>query len=405
MIKSPYWLDRFPKSRRPSYPRLRDEAETDVVIVGGGLTGCACAATFAAAGVKVVLLEAHAVGAGATSGAMGLVREDFDASFRSTADAYGVRSARLLWQGMRRAALDASASLKRAGVRCDLAPQDLLRLARREPAASRDLRRDYEARRAAGLGHTWLTPAAVLRETGLDTGGAIRTRGAALDPYQAAIGLAASAVRRGAAIHETSVVKRIKTDRKQVVVTTDGGVIRAESVLVATAAPLPDLRALRRHLRARHAYAVVTEPLPAAVRREVGRRAAALRDGHEPPHLVRWLKDDRIYCSGGDQPEVPPRLRDKAGVARIWELMYELSVLYPAVSGIQPAWGWDMPRWETADGLPFIGTHRNFPRHLFALGSARHGAAVSWLAARLLLRHHHGEPDKGDEMFGFSRVL
>ena len=32
----PIWFDRFPKTRRPSYPRFRGEFETDVVIVGGG---------------------------------------------------------------------------------------------------------------------------------------------------------------------------------------------------------------------------------------------------------------------------------------------------------------------------------------------------------------------------------
>ena len=39
----------------------------DVVIVGGGLTGCATAYAFAAAGVKVVLLEAAQVGRGSTA--------------------------------------------------------------------------------------------------------------------------------------------------------------------------------------------------------------------------------------------------------------------------------------------------------------------------------------------------
>ena len=54
------WVDRFPKSRLPSFPRYRGTSTVDVVIVGGGLTGCASAYAFAAAGVKVMLLEAIA---------------------------------------------------------------------------------------------------------------------------------------------------------------------------------------------------------------------------------------------------------------------------------------------------------------------------------------------------------
>jgi len=157
----PFWLDRFPKSRRPSYPRFRGEAEARVAIIGGGLTGCACAWSFAAAGIRTIVIEADRIGAGATASGPGMVREDFDASFQETASLYGLRAARVLWQGMRRASLEFAATLRRLRIRCDLAPQDLLTIALRDPDAGRRLRREYEARRAAGLDHTWMTPAAV----------------------------------------------------------------------------------------------------------------------------------------------------------------------------------------------------------------------------------------------------
>src|SRR5688500_9360214 len=102
----PIWLDRFPKSRRPSYATFRGERDTSIVIIGGGLTGCACAASFAAAGVKVTLLEAAGIGASVTARSSGLIREDFDASFQETASAHGLRAARLIWQSLRRASLD-----------------------------------------------------------------------------------------------------------------------------------------------------------------------------------------------------------------------------------------------------------------------------------------------------------
>ncbi len=401
----PYWLDRFPKARRPSYQRFRGTADTTVVIVGGGLTGCACAASFAAAGVKVVLLEAEAVGAGRTARDLGLVCEDFDASFQETVAAHGLRASRTLWRAMRRASLDFSSALQRMQVKCDLAPEDLLSFARRDPESARQMQREYRSRRAAGLEHTWLTPAAFARETGLESGGAIRTRGASLDPYRACVALAAAAAARGAVLHETSPVRRIRAGRKQVEVTTDKGTVRAEAVVIATAAPLPDLRALRRHLKPQIGYAVVTEPLPAAVRREVGRQAAALRDSAAPPHMLRWIREDRVLFSGADQREIPSRARDKALVQRTGQLMYELSTLYPAISGLQPEWAWDYTHYETADRLPFVGLHRNFPRHLFAIAAGRHGAGFAWLAARILLRHHQGEAARGDELFNFARVL
>jgi len=402
---APLWLDRVPKTRRPTHPTFRGELETDVVVVGGGLTGCACALTFSTAGIKTVLIEADRVGAGATASSPGLVREDFDASFQETAATHGLRAARALWQDMRRASLDFAAALRRLNIRCDLAPQDLLSVASRDPNGVKRLRREYEARRQAGFDHSWLTPAALAREASIDGGGAIRTRGFVFDPYRACLGLARAAEERGATLFERSAVRRIRATRKRVDVKTDAGTLTAQAVIVATSAPLADLRALRRHLHSMQSYAVVTEGLPAAVRRELGRRAAALRDNAEPPHFLRWLKDDRVMFAGADQRALPARVRDKVLVQRAGQLMYELSTLYPAVSGAMADWAWDFSHDTSVDGLPYIGLHRNFPRHLFALGHGRHGAGVAWLAARVLLRYHQGDAQKSDDMLGFARIL
>jgi glycine/D-amino acid oxidase-like deaminating enzyme len=402
---APLWLERSPKSRRPVHPTLRGDLESDVVIVGGGLTGCACAASFSAAGVKAVLLEADRIGTGATAGSMGVIREDFDASFQDTASAHGLRAARALWQGLRRASLDMAAAIRRLGIRCDLAAQDLIHFAPRDADAIKRLRREYDARRQAGFDHSWLTAAALGRETAIEGGGAIRTRGFVFDPYRACLGFAAAAAGRGASLFERSVVRRIRADRKRVEVTTAAGVVRAEAVVVATSAALSDLRALRRHLHHVQSYAVLTEPLPAAVRRQLGRRAAALADSEEPPHVLRWLKDDRVLFGGADQPLVPARAREKMLVQRTGQLMYELSKIYPSISGAMPERAWDLTYDRTVDGLPYVGLHRNFPRHLFALGHGRHGAGVAWLAARTLLRQFQGSPDKNDALLGFSRIL
>jgi glycine/D-amino acid oxidase-like deaminating enzyme len=399
----PIWQDRFPRTRIPSFPKYRGDCESRVVIVGAGLTGSACAASFALSGIPAIVIERDRVGGGATAGSIGLIREDFDASFQQTASANGLRAARLMWQAMRRSSHEFAAALRRMEIRCDLEPQDLLILASPNTEAARRLKREYQARRDAGLDHSWLTPAAVTRETTIPSGGAIRTRGFTIDPYRACVGLASTAASRGAQIFERTDVRRIRATRKYVDVFTASGRIRAEAVIVATGAPLPDLRALRRHLAPRHGYAVVTEPLPAAVRRQLGQRRSALRD--EARHFLRWLKDDRVLVAGADQEVVASRAQDKVLVQRTGQLMYELSTLYPAISGAQPEWSWSYAFDETVDGLPYVGLHRNFPRHLFALGHGRHGAGVAWLAARLLLRQFMAEPAKGDELFSFSRIL
>jgi glycine/D-amino acid oxidase-like deaminating enzyme len=244
-----------------------------------------------------------------------------------------------------------------------------------------------------------------MREAAVEHAGGIRTKGFVLDPYRAAVGMAAASIARGAQVFEHSAVVRIRPSKRSVDVTTAGGTVRAEVVIVATGAPIQDLRPLRRHIRAEQVYAVVTDQLPGMMRRQVGGRSTVIEDAGAPGRSVRWLPDERALVQGARQPVVAERLRAKTLVRRTGQLMYEFSLLYPAISGLQPERSWDAVDYDTSDGLPFLGPHRNFPRHLFAFGSSRHGAAVAWLAARVALRHFQEEPSSGDHALGFGRIL
>ena len=64
MKTTSYWLA---EAREPlaSAPVTR-AGETDVVVVGGGVTGCSCALTLAEHGLRVRLLEAREIAAGAS---------------------------------------------------------------------------------------------------------------------------------------------------------------------------------------------------------------------------------------------------------------------------------------------------------------------------------------------------
>ena len=84
--------------------------------------------------------------------------------------------------------------------------------------------------------------------------------------------------------------------------------------------------------------------------------------------------------------------------------MYELSTIYPEISGIPPAYGWDAPYARTAEGCPTSVRTATIPHHLFAFGDASHSVTGAYLASRVLLRHHLGETDPADEAFGFMMI-
>jgi glycine/D-amino acid oxidase-like deaminating enzyme len=400
-----YWLDRFPRSRQPQYPRHRGEFTTQVAIVGDGLTGCATAYVFAAAGLRVALVEADRVAQGGTAMHPGFLRLEPAVSFRSLEQRYGLRTARHIWQTFRRAGLDFAATIRRLRIRGELVTDAAIRIG----ADGDDLRtlgREMRSLRDTGVDGTWLTPARVRLETGLESIGGIRSAGDGyVDPYRVAIGLAAAAAGRKAAIFERTPVTKVRTRARGVELVVDGGLIRAETLIVASDYPSAPFAPLRRHFKAIDSYCVLTAPVPSFVRRGFGRSRALVLDQEDPRHTLRRTSDERLLFVGADQPRVAPRSREKALVQRTGQLMYELSRLYPAISGIQPEYGWDVPVSLTTDGFLCAGPHRNYPHHLFAMGTGHNGIAASYLAARVLLRHFLGQAEKGDELFGFPRIL
>jgi len=396
------WVDEFPKSRMPAYPRQRGPLNADAVVIGGGLTGCATAYAFAAAGLRVVLLEADRVGRGATAHASGWIAEEPGVPFADLERAVGLRAARGAFHAWRRAALDFAKLLRRLDVRCHLDAHPALTTAAGPEQAAR-LKRDQKARRGAGLDAVLLNARVVRAETALDVDAALRTKGGfTLDPYRACVGLASAAAARGAQIFERTAVHKTKFGRRTADVFTAGGTIRTGRIVVATAMPTALFRSLARHFWFHTTFFAATERLSAKIRQSLGRREAVVRDSAVPPHVVRWI-DDRLLVSGADGERVPERLREKIVVQRTGQLMYELSTLYPDISGVQPAYGWSADYARTAEGIPYIGAHRNYPHHLFAFGGASRSVTGAYLASRIFLRAHLGEPDPADDAFGFNR--
>jgi glycine/D-amino acid oxidase-like deaminating enzyme len=397
------WIELTPTSRVPDYSRLRGAHTTDVVIVGGGLTGCATAYACALAGIKTIVIEADRVGRGSAGRSAGLLLPDPGPAFRDIEQAHGLRAARTAFESWRGASLEGAALLRRLNIKCGLEPVTPLIVAARDD--ERMLRRELDVRVKAGAGGTWLTRPLLGKLTAPEAPAAIRLRDAfTLDPYRACLGLSAAAASRGAVIFERSRVQKVKFTRKHVDVIVDSGQVRASTVIVATGSATLEFRQLRRHFKRRESYMVLTEPMPATIRKEIGTRDTTFSDTRRPHHRVRFTADDRILVAGATQDETPERTRPSILVQRTGQLMYELLTMFPAISGLMPAYGWEVLSGETADGLMYIGPHRNYPRHLFALGGGGDSVTGAFLAARILVRALQNAAEKEDALWAFTRL-
>jgi glycine/D-amino acid oxidase-like deaminating enzyme len=379
------WLDAVPVKKRPEFPAFKGVITHPVVVVGGGMAGAMTAQACAAAGMKVILLEAGRVGQGGSGRATGLLSSEACGSYRDLEARAGKRAARALFEHTAKAPRELAAAVKRLGIKAGLELRDAVR-ALPPGASDKLLQRELAARKEAGLNAAWMSPAMVQRQTALASAGGVKLPDwGFVDPYQLTLGFLKAATKKGVKVFERSRITKITFNRKNATAFLDGGAITTENLIICIGEPTSLFKPLKRHLKHEDRYAVLT-------------------DTDAPPHQLWFTPDHRALFTGADQKRPADRLRDQTLVQRTGQLMYELSRLYPAISGAVPTHGWDVPLAHPVDDVLYAGAHRNFPHQQFAFGTS-HDPARAFLASRIILRAIQGKSDKEDMHFSFARNL
>jgi glycine/D-amino acid oxidase-like deaminating enzyme len=327
-----------------------------------------------------------------------------DVDFKDLAERYGAERARDIWR--------VSAVSVRGFV--DLMRRSRIAASLREvPSAywtrdqdrSIELRRELQRRHAAGISGRWITPRMLKRHIGIEGAGGILTRGnAQVDPYRACLGLARRASQLGVGIHERTPVRRLSGSKTDVHIVLDHGEVRADWAVIATGYATPEFKPLAGRFRMSTTYVIATAPLDRSTRRELGSGAVMWWDTESPYHYARWSPDHRLIFGGRDLPSRPGRTRSQAFARQTQALRSDLVTLHPSLGGMPIEYAWEGLFATTRDGLPFIGPHKRYPRHLFALGYGGNGMTFGYLAAQLLLRRVTGHPSEVDHFFSFGRL-
>ena len=399
----PLWL---PDTARPArrYPTFSGELETEVAIVGGGMTGAVVAHAFASAGISTTVLEAASVAGGSTAASSALLLQEPDLELTDLTKRYGARRSRRIWQLGRESVGELVALLKRLRIRCDLEVQDAIYYAT-SAAASEGLRREYDLRARSGFVVEWLGPAELRRLTGIAGHGAILSEGnAQFDPYRASVGILRAAVRAGTGVFERSEVRRIEGTHGGVRLRTRRGTLYANRVVIATGYATPRFRPLAGRFRMYRTYVLVTEPIAAARRADVGLSDVMVWDTERPYHYARWTPDRRLLLGGGDRRVRPGQRPRQQFTAASRDLRAYFEARLPALATVETERAWEGLFAMTPDSLPYIGPHRRYPRHWFALGYGGNGMTFGFLAARLLLERWQGIKSRDHALFEFGRL-
>jgi glycine/D-amino acid oxidase-like deaminating enzyme len=233
-VESNLWRETAPEAF--SAPALEDSVQADLVIVGGGFTGCSAALHAARLGMNVRLLEAETIAHGGSGRNVGLVNAGLwmppDDIIAELGQEVGGKLNEVL-----AAAPDLVFGLIEAhGIECHAVRNGTLHCAHAESGV-RDLENRLAQQEARGAPVRLLDAAETRARTGTDAFHAsmFDQRAGTVEPCAYCRGLARAAVEAGALLHEHSPVREIERDGAAWRVRTGGGaIVEAPALLVAT---------------------------------------------------------------------------------------------------------------------------------------------------------------------------
>ncbi len=375
----PFWAIR--NGLMAAYPRLQRDLRCDVLILGAGITGALIAERFSKVGLTVCVAERREAGWGSTCASTALLQYETDVEMQELAAQYGLPAASLVY-GACHDAVGSLLTLARSLPGLDCQKAQSLYLASHWYHRQR-LLNEGALRRRLGFQVKTLPRAELWARFGIAAPAALLSAQAAqLDPYQMVHKLLRRVRHRGSAVHDHTEIVEFKSHARGVRAVTDQG-CRIDAAYLVVAAGYEGTRYVDQQLaQNRSSYAYITDVQTASLG---AFRNTLIWESARPYLYVRSTGDRRILVGGQDDAVDIPLKRDMKVVSKSKSLHAAAKKWLPHLD-LQPAFAWAGTFAETADGLPYFGSHpQHGPRVLFALAFGGNGITYSQIGSALLL--------------------
>ncbi|MBP0496351.1 NAD(P)/FAD-dependent oxidoreductase [Pararoseomonas indoligenes] len=352
-------------------PALEGDRRADVAVIGAGFTGLSTALNLAEGGAEVVVLDAGEPGWGASGRNGGQLNPGLKTDPDEVEADFGPERGRRLVDFAWNAPETTLALIRRLGIECDARQGGTLRAAY-HPRHAEGVARTAEQCIRRGMPVTLLDREAARTETGTDRHVAIMrdARGGDVQPLDYARGLARAAIAAGAAVHGGTRVTALRREEGRWTLSTPGGSVSAETVVLATNGYTDDLwPGLRRSVVPVFSSIAASEPMTPNVAAAVMPSRAVL---YESGHVTVYLRVDGAgrLLMGGRGPQSP--IGDPSPVRY---LIRYAERLWPQLAGLKWTHGWNGQLAMTVDHYPHL--HRPAPGLIACLGYNGRGVALS----------------------------
>lgn len=384
-----YYTATAPRSEL--FPKLEDDIEADVCVVGGGLSGLSAALELAQRGFSVALLESREIAWAASGRNGGQVIVGFGCSNDVIEKQIGLQDAKRAWDISVEGAKLIYDRMAHYNIDCDFTPGWLLFAARKSHVAHlREWHEELREKYGYGEFVDYVPPSDIAQWTASKHyHAAVYDRFSGhIHPLKYALGLANACVAAGVKIFENSHVASLQHgDRAQV--SSAKGKVSCRFVVLATNVFSGGLASkLDARIMPVGGTVFATEPLDKQLANSLIRHRAAVCDSNFLLDYYRVTPDNRVLWGGRSTYS-----KHASGDSVEW-LRKKMVGLYPQLKDVKVEYGWGGMIDISLNRAPDF--NRLAPNVYYLQGFSGHGLALSGMAGKLAAEAIAGQAERFD---------
>lgn len=361
----------------PVLNEVREALAVDVLVIGGGLTGCRTALGLADKGVSVAVVDAKDVGWGASGRSGGQCNPIWRKTPEELRKLLGARHGDNLIRTTLRSADDLFSDIRTYDVDCDAVQAGWVQAAHTQRAI-KDMRALGQAWSEAGADITEIEGDEVQRQSGSPAyrWALKHSAGGHVHPLSLTRGYARAALARGAQLFKNTPVTKLEREDGKWRASTPKGEITAENIVLTTNAYSNGLwPGLSKTFHPLVSVSFATEPLSAEQQKTVLPGSVTISDSRLAIYYARYDRDGRLIfgCVGST---------DHADALSFNRLRGGLRTVFPQISDIAIERKWAGRIAVTPEMMPHM--HEPAPGVLAGIGFSGRGIAMTSVMGRAL---------------------
>ncbi|MEP7265432.1 MAG: FAD-binding oxidoreductase, partial [Bacteroidota bacterium] len=355
--------------------------ETEIVVIGGGITGSLIAHQCINDGYQTVLIDRDEIAHGSTAASTSILQYEIDIPLFRLIDLIGEKGAVESY----RACFDSIDKLKSVAEEINsesgFRKKDSLYFASRKKDL-KWLKKEFETRKFYGFPVRWLQAEDIYNQYKLENtfGGILSEQGGSVDAFKLTHDILQFNKNKGLLIYDNTNVK-VSTYYNNYVelITEHGNTIKANKIIYCTGYESTEL-IKDDFVNLNSTYAIVGEQKESC---DDVLENTLFWNTDEPYIYMRTTDDNRLLIGGGDEGFENATRRDSLLHKKAEELKEYLKKIFPSYD-FRTDFIWAGTFGETKDGLPYIGAHPDFAHSYFVLGFGGNGISFSVIGMEMI---------------------